>query len=349
MNAYLIKYYGIHQYTIPTRLVAFINQEECGIVAAWYVLITQSTHRHISLTNIRSKIAPSCKWSDIGHMMELLFNINPSIQDVSSQLSAIGKGNMSVVLSHMDGKLIAVKQQLFYRGPWEVSSHMVHECNALQQIRNNAWAPVIIFQNMSRDMLQLGMEYIPLSVKQLIRLGSRNIQFIRTIMKQLITAVYELHFLGLVHRDIKPDNMRFRSDGTLVLIDYDSCEPHDGPHAYKTSHVCTSLYRDPYLFIPDVDLSNYSYTSLDAFSCGAVFLYMLLGCKHAFNGNDDTEIYENMIRYVRDDVVGLGSHISNTLTVVDHELLRGLLKCDPTRRLTITDAYTLIQSKATKL
>jgi serine/threonine protein kinase len=345
MNDCLRSFIGEQYYTVPDCLKRYMEAPECQIVATWYILITQSIHRHVSLFNIRSKLAASCPWEKIGTMLEKVFNLNNLPGSTILQLGAIGKGNMSVVLSHRNGLLIAVKQQLFHRGQWEVSSHMIHECLALAGVSHKTWAPSIIYQHVSRDMLQIGMEYIPLSMKQMIRLCNRDVVFIRNMMRQLVSAVYELHQMGYAHRDIKPDNIRFRSNGSLVLIDYDSCELYEGQHTYKTNHVCTTPYRDPYLFPPDVDLSAYSYKYLDAFSCGSVFLYMLLGAKDAFTGNDEVEIFESM-QYKLNNVTGhIQSSVVNKLQKMDVYLLEGLLHQCPDKRLSINDAYNALQNR----
>lgn len=345
MDEYLQKYIGKDIYTIPNVLREYINNEPCQVVIAWYVLMTQTIYRHISLSSVRQHLHPSVSWDSIGEFLQLLFNINSLPMNNIQQLSAIGKGNMSVLLSHHNGRLLAVKQQLFHKGPWEVSSHIIHECRALDRVKYKEWAPNILYQHVSRDMLQIGMEYVPLSMKQVVRFAGRNVDFIRNIMHQLIRTIFELHLMGFAHRDIKPDNIRFRSDGSLVLIDYDSCELSIGKHVYKTPHVCTSLYRDPYLFTPDVNMDDYNYTSLDAFSCGCVYLYMLVGCRHVFYGTSDEEVFQCMKNILFDNDKLLNTIPTTTrqkLTPSDISLLKGLLHPDPKNRLSITAAYTAL-------
>jgi serine/threonine protein kinase len=342
MDVYIRTHNGNNTYIIPKRLRSRVRNDACKIVCAWYVLITTTHHRHFSLQTVRRTLCPDCPWKQIGNTLGLLFDTQDDItQRDINQLSSIGHGNMSVLLTTYKGTLVAVKQQLFHRGSWEVSSHVVHEFIAMKKTGHYAWCPTILFRTLTEDMFQIGMEYIPISMRQMVHFGNRNIDFIRTIMIQLLRALSDLHSIGLAHRDVKPDNIRFRADGALVLIDYDSCEAFEGPGVHRTKLVCTPLYRDPYLFQPDADITTYDYTKLDAFSCGAVFLYMLLHNKHPFQGNGDVCIYSSMLTFLQNDLHGLSSTIRTKLKSTDILVIHGLLDIDPSTRMSVTDAYTL--------
>lgn len=41
------------------------------------------------------------------------------------------------------------------------------------------------------------------------------LQIIKTIMKQLLTGLKRLHSIGIVHRDVKPENLVLTSDGQV--------------------------------------------------------------------------------------------------------------------------------------
>ena len=77
------------------------------------------------------------------------------------------------------------------------------------------------------DMGQAGthyyivMEYLEGgSLKDRIKCGALDPDEALKITRQVASALQHAHDEGYVHRDIKPDNIMFRKDGTLVITDF---------------------------------------------------------------------------------------------------------------------------------
>jgi serine/threonine protein kinase len=60
----------------------------------------------------------------------------------------------------------------------------------------------------------------------------------------ILAAIKHLHSLGLVHNDINPANIMFDEDGTLILIDFDSCR-YIGESLRDTETKRTHHWHDP--------------------------------------------------------------------------------------------------------
>jgi serine/threonine protein kinase len=59
-------------------------------------------------------------------------------------------------------------------------------------------------------------------------------------LQELLAAIKHLHSLGIVHNDINPANVMVDHEGTLILIDFDSCryigEPLRSTETKRTQH-----------------------------------------------------------------------------------------------------------------
>ena len=66
------------------------------------------------------------------------------------------------------------------------------------------------------------MEYVPgKTLKQIIReRGPLMNEEAVDIMKQLTSAISEAHKRGIIHRDIKPQNIIVKSDGSIKILDF---------------------------------------------------------------------------------------------------------------------------------
>jgi len=67
----------------------------------------------------------------------------------------------------------------------------------------------------------MAMEFLPESLKQRIQArGHLGPDEALAIANQVASALFYAHKKGFIHRDIKPDNIMFRPDGTPVVLDF---------------------------------------------------------------------------------------------------------------------------------
>ena len=95
----------------------------------------------------------------------------------------------------------------------------------------------------------------------------------KKIVAQVCQALWALHSLGAVHRDVKPENIILRGD-TAVLIDFDAARLHK-PQADSDTHILgTTGFAAP---------EQYGFSQSDAcsdiYSLGVLMNVMLTG-KH---------------------------------------------------------------------
>ncbi len=127
----------------------------------------------------------------------------------------------------------------------------------------------------------LSMEYVTGgSLKTRIRKGMTE-EEAETVVRQLASA---LHYAGehyFIHRDVKPDNILFRADGSAVLMDFGiaSCTLHDNT-LNKPRQMGTPKYMSP-----EQHRAQPLTPQSDLYALGCVFYEMLTG-NAPFNGDD---------------------------------------------------------------
>jgi len=126
------------------------------------------------------------------------------------------------------------------------------------------------------DHAYIAMEYCGGgSLKKRIAAGIEPYEAYR-LMREIAGALGVLHAAGILHRDLKPTNVLFRDDGSLVLIDFGLAK-QVALEAEVTG--AGAIFGTPYYMSPEqghgqpVDLRG------DIYSLGVIFFEMLTGSK----------------------------------------------------------------------
>jgi serine/threonine protein kinase len=100
---------------------------------------------------------------------------------------------------------------------------------------------------------------------------------LRDVAEQVLTVLVYLHKLGVIHRDIKPDNLIVRPSGEVVLVDFGSARRLSGSRTYGSTLVGTFGY------MPTEQLGGTVDATSDLYALGATLL-------HAATGNPPSEM-----------------------------------------------------------
>ena len=145
------------------------------------------------------------------------------------------------------------------------------------------------------------MEYVRgKTLKQLIK--SRGViaaDEAVNIMKQLVSATEHAHRNGIIHRDIKSQNVLIKDDGTVKLSDFGIAYTGDATQLTQAETVMGSVH---YL-APELAQGHVPTIQSDIYSLGIVFYEMLTG-DVPFHGDTAVEIalkhMHNDVPFVRD-------------------------------------------------
>ena len=118
------------------------------------------------------------------------------------------------------------------------------------------------------------MEYVDgQTLKDLIvQRGGLYIEEAIYIMKQLISAVVEAHKSNIIHRDIKPQNILVKADGTVIITDFGIALAQNALHLTQKEMVMGSVHLAPELARGETA----TYQS-DIYALGIVFYELLTG------------------------------------------------------------------------
>jgi tRNA A-37 threonylcarbamoyl transferase component Bud32/FixJ family two-component response regulator len=126
------------------------------------------------------------------------------------------------------------------------------------------------------DHAYIAMEYCAQgSLKRRIASGM-NPDLAFRYMRQMADALGELHRVGITHRDMKPTNVMFRDDGSLVLIDFGLAK-----QAQLRAEITGTgeIFGTPYYMSPEQGHAGQVDQRGDIYSLGVMFYEMLTGEK----------------------------------------------------------------------
>lgn len=149
----------------------------------------------------------------------------------------------------------------------------------------------------------------------------------RTFFRDLILGIEYLHAQGVVHRDIKPDNLLLTEDDVLKIVDFGVSELFEKDSDFMT----TKSAGSPAFLPPELCISAHGRISgraADIWSMG-VTLYCLYFGRVPFEKINPLELYES----IRSDRVDLESAEEDDFT----DLLSRILEKDPHKRIEMTE------------
>lgn len=162
-----------------------------------------------------------------------------------------------------------------------------------------------------------------------------------TIFVRLCDAVSYAHAQGVVHRDIKPDNIMVAAHGEVLLVDWGLARGPDGAAPDRPAGARTQLTRvgqilgTPYYMAPELaqGQGRHAGPPADVFSLGAV-LYTLLSGMPPY---DSVDLYEVVTRVATGEVRPL-EQVTHDVPEALHRIVRNAMA------LEIDDRYASVEA-----
>ena len=164
------------------------------------------------------------------------------------------------------------------------------------------------------------MEYVEgKTLKSLIKKrGALTLPEVIDIMLQLTSAIACAHDSYIIHRDIKPQNVLIKEDGSVKITDFGIAMALNSQELTQTNSVMGSVHYLP----PEQANGNGSTTKSDIYSLG-ILMYELLTGKVPFKGENAVEI---AIKQMKDQIPSICSENPDIPQSIENIVLKAVAK-----------------------
>ncbi|MCU0804366.1 MAG: protein kinase [Burkholderiales bacterium] len=192
-------------------------------------------------------------------------------------LREIGRGGMSrVYLAERDADRLQLVLKVLdprLHGDPQFRERFLREYRIIQRVRDEN-VVAIFDQGVTDQHAYLAMEYFPGGdLKQHIRERMSSMHALK-ILTQIAKALDAVHTAGVVHRDLKPQNIMFRENHKVALLDFGLARELD---ATSTLTQRGMVYATPLYMSPEQCLGHAHGPRGDLYSAGVIFWEMLTG------------------------------------------------------------------------
>jgi DNA-binding response OmpR family regulator/tRNA A-37 threonylcarbamoyl transferase component Bud32 len=233
-------------------------------------------------------------------------------------LRKIGEGGMSrVFLAERDSDgLQLVLKMLDPKLASDTASRarFLQEYKIIQRIQNEH--VVMIFDHgFASENPWLAMEYFPGGdLQERIRKGISSMGSLK-ILVQLAEALDAVHSAGVVHRDLKPQNIMFRANHRPAILDFGLAREIDATSTLtqKGMVMATPLYMSP-----EQCLGHPHDARGDLYAAGVILYEMLTG-KHVYEGDNASAL---AYQHVHGTIPRLPKRLAGYQPIVDRLLAK---------------------------
>ncbi|KAI5179667.1 cyclin-dependent kinase 2 [Nematocida sp. AWRm80] len=207
------------------------------------------------------------------------------------KIEKIGEGTYGVVYKAKEkstGRIIALKKVRLNNDREGVPATTIREISLLKNLLHPhiiALYQVVYTEN----KLYLVFEYAETDLKKYLDKLRREkktmpIKQVKALAYQLTSALAHCHSMGILHRDLKPQNILMTKDGKIKLADFGLGRCVGIPLHTLTSEVVTLWYR-----APEILLGSKAYsTAIDVWSLGCI-IAELVTLKPLFPGDSEID------------------------------------------------------------
>jgi len=133
--------------------------------------------------------------------------------------------------------------------------------------------------------------------------GAFSLEDVLKIGKQLLERLQYVHKMGLIHRDVKPDNFLMGKDNVIFLIDFGLCKNYVVSEKHIENKCLSKIMGTPSFISVNVHNLNQPSRRDDLESMVYVLLYLYFGDLHWMDCRDLDEIKTKKIELIENDKI----------------------------------------------
>ncbi|QED28415.1 protein kinase [Microvenator marinus] len=226
-------------------------------------------------------------------------------------------------------KIINFKQTSSGADPEQIRSRLQREIEAISRLRNPHVVPFYELLELFDNFVGIVMDFVSgQTLDELVRRdGPLELRRAVTVLRQIANGLHEAHEIGMIHRDVKPENMMLEvmpaGDDFVHVLDFGIVRLDDGVSMTK-GFLGTPLYASPeQAMAGEIDRRS------DIYSLGAVMFFLLSGRPPFVSDN----VYEILRSHVRTPAPRLSDVVKDkTIPALLESLVADMLAKNPTQR-----------------
>jgi DNA-binding response OmpR family regulator len=149
----------------------------------------------------------------------------------------------------------------------------------------------IFDQGFTEEYAYIAMEYFPGGDLRAMAARDMTSDLALAVLMQVASGLGAIHQQGIVHRDMKPDNVMIRADGTLAIADFGIAK-NSSEQLSQTQH--GEIFGTPYYLSPEQATAGEVDARSDIYSLGVMFYEMLTGAKPYLADDIDGLLYMHL-------------------------------------------------------
>jgi serine/threonine-protein kinase PpkA len=230
--------------------------------------------------------------------------------DIKKYLGGGGMANVFLAVPERQQQLVAIKVMLRTQFDPQHVRRFTKEARTISSLKHPGI--VRIFDIGKTDSLHfIVMEFFPETLKERIRQRGRMPPAeALTIISQIARTLYYIHGQGFIHRDVKPDNIMFRTDGLPVILDFGIARTMESLTKLTVTGIALGT---PRYMSPEQIQAQKLDGRTDIYSLGVVLFEMLTG-KPPYRGSDQTAV---TIKHVTEIVPVLPDELQTYQPLID--------------------------------